>query len=69
MKSAKRAGYGVGQRVVSAVSAQGLKRGEEYAVVDVALAFGDFVTLLLEGSDGKRHVVANAHLVLRAVAS
>lgn len=59
--------FSVGQRVVASASVQGLSANNSYTVVGVevqSLPFGDFVTYLLQNSDGPVIPVVNGHLLL-----
>lgn len=61
-----------GDRVKSNVTAQGLKKGEEYTVVDMdemRTPFGTFVTYHVTDKNGKKIAVGNGHLVLQAAES
>lgn len=60
----------VGDRVKSTINAQGLKKGEEYTVVDMdemRTPFGTFVTYYVTDKKGKKHSVGNGHLVLQPI--
>jgi hypothetical protein len=53
--------------VKSRITAQGLKEGKTYQVKEVhemPTPFGNFVTYILEGEDGRPIVIHNGHLVL-----
>ena len=59
--------FQVGDLVVSRINEQGLTKGYEYVVVDVItsdLAFGTFVTYVVEDDEERWFAVGNGHLVL-----
>jgi hypothetical protein len=63
--------FKVGEFVISRINAQGLTQGNLYEVVDVVerhLAFGTFVTYVLQDDNENRFAVSNGHLVLDRVA-
>jgi len=62
--------FQIDQVVESRINEQGLTEGEHYYVADVIerhLAFGTFVTYVLEDDKGDRYAVGNGHLVLALV--